>query len=77
MKEIVKSLIIALVLVVIGCAFVALLVKATEKEEKIECYKLQEQSQEYRRGFFITEWQKEMCDRWNIKVDAPVESDLI
>jgi hypothetical protein len=72
-----NKLILALVIALGLWFFLGLIIKGIDKEEQIECYKLQEQSQEYRRGFFITKWQKEMCDRWNIKVDAPVESNII
>ena len=55
--------------------------KALDAQEKVECYRLQEQANQYKNflysptnqgGFYITSLEKEMCDYHNIIVDAPV-----
>lgn len=50
------------------------------KEEKVECYKLQAQAKEYPQynvqrdtGYFITKAESEMCARHQIKVEAYVK----
>ena len=53
-----------------------------EEFDKVECYKLQKQAEEYKNfmysetnpgGFYITEDDKEMCDFYRIIINAPVK----
>lgn len=53
-----------------------------EEFDKVECYKLQKQAEEYKNfmysetnpgGFYITEADKEMCDFYRIIINAPVK----
>ena len=53
-----------------------------EEFDKVECYKLQKQSEDYKNftysednigGFYITEADKEMCDFYRIIINAPVK----
>jgi len=53
-----------------------------EELDKVECYKLQKQAEEYKNfmysetnpgGFYITEDDKEMCDFYRIIINAPVK----
>lgn len=47
--------------------------KGIEKDEKIECKVLARLAKEKRAIFSITEWQKEQCDKYGIKIDAPIK----
>lgn len=53
-----------------------------EEFNKVECYKLQKQANDYKNflysetnpgGFYITESDKEMCDFYRIIINAPVK----
>lgn len=53
-----------------------------EEFDKVECYKLQKQAENYKNftysednpgGFYITKAQKEMCDMYEIEIKAPVK----
>ena len=56
--------------------------KTLDNYEIVQCYKLQNYAEEYKNflyspiinqgGFYITSFEKEMCDYHNIMVDAPV-----
>ena len=61
---------IALVLFIIGFVFIAKI--AISKEEKVECYKLQEQSERYK-DFYVTATENEMCFSHNIILEAKVQ----
>jgi len=41
--------------------------KGLEKQERAECLKWQKWAQKYP-GFYLTEWQKQQCKRYNIKI---------
>ena len=43
-----------------------------ERQEKAECLNWQDQALELP-NFFLTGWQKQQCDRYQIEIDAPVE----
>ena len=52
------------------------------QQDKITCNKLQKQANDYKNftysednpgGFYITKAQKEMCDRYEIEIKAPVK----
>lgn len=44
---------------------------SANQAEQVECYQLQRQSEQYP-GFYLTHWQKQQCDRWEVEIDAPV-----
>ena len=43
-----------------------------ESEEKRECLQWQGYAKESQ-IFYLTSWQKKQCDRWGIKIDAPMK----
>lgn len=45
-----------------------------DKQEKVTCYKLQEQAVEFKdnQAFYITQNEKDMCDAQKININAPV-----
>ena len=45
---------------------------AIERHEQFECYKWQAEANSYP-NFYLTQWQAEQCQRWHIKIDAPVK----
>lgn len=47
---------------------------AIDREEISSCKELVAQSEKYP-NFFITEWQKNMCDRHSIAIEAPVSHE--
>jgi len=51
----------------------ALLLMGVSKEEKVTCNNLQSQAKEFP-AFFLTQWQKDMCDAHSITIDAPVQT---
>jgi len=77
-----KSKIIAvIVLVMLYFAFLIAMDKALDAQEKVECYRLQEQAEQYKNflypenefGFYITELEKQMCDHHNITINANIK----
>ena len=46
---------------------------AITKNEVVECNTLEEYSRVYKPHFYLTPWQKEMCDRHEIIINAPVK----
>lgn len=42
------------------------------RQEVVDCNTLVAQAQEYKGQFYITSWQKAMCDEHGISVNAPV-----
>jgi hypothetical protein len=56
---------IFIALVIVGA--VSAIIKLTEKSEIGHCMKLAEQAREYP-GFFLADWEKDMCDHYNIKM---------
>jgi hypothetical protein len=69
------------VLIILFAVFLIGLDKALDDQEKVECYRLQEQANQYKNflysptnqgGFYITSLEKQMCDYHGIVIDAPV-----
>jgi uncharacterized alpha/beta hydrolase family protein len=52
--------------------FSALLLMGVKNEEKVNCHTWQIQAKEYP-GFYLTQWQKDQCDHYDITIDAPVK----
>ena len=80
-KTITETAIMASVLIILFAVFLIGLDKALDAQEKVECYRLQEQANQYKNflysptnqgGFYITSLEKEMCDYHGIVIDAPV-----
>jgi hypothetical protein len=77
MKLIIKVLLMFLALfgaiIVVGLFFSAIS-KGVLKGEIAHCLKLEAQSKDYHdsRVFYITQWEKEMCDIHGVYVNAPV-----
>ncbi len=57
--------------------------KALDNYEIVQCYKLQNYTEEYKNflyspiinegGFYITSLEKEMCDKYGINIKAPIK----
>ena len=62
-----KKLLFLLLVIVYFFVFLAILEMGIEKQEKFECYQWQKQAKEFP-GFYLTEWQREQCEHYNIKV---------
>lgn len=79
-----EVIIISMFLLAIGIP-VGLYITDTDPFEgfdKVECYKLQKQAEDYKNflyshnnpgGFYITTQDKQMCDRYKITINAPVK----
>jgi len=79
--SITETAIMASVLIILFAVFLIGLDKALDDQEKVECYRLQEQANQYKNflysptnqgGFYITSLEKQMCDYHGIVIDAPV-----
>ncbi len=69
---------VSLVLLILSIFFVlsvwsskGLLMKLVKKQEVMECLRLKSYSEQFEQ-FWLTEWQKQMCDSHNIEIVAPV-----
>lgn len=64
-----------IIAVVFGLLFgLAQLVSASlVKSEVVSCMKLESQSREFSKTFYLTDWQKDMCDSHGIVINAPVK----
>jgi len=80
-KTITETAIMASVLIILFAVFLIGLDKALDAQEKVECYRLQEQANQYKNflysptnqgGFYITSLEKQMCVYHGIVIDAPV-----
>lgn len=80
-KTITETAITLVILITLFAVFLIGLDKALDAQEKVECYRLQEQANQYKNflysptnigGFYITSLEKEMCDYHGIVIDAPV-----
>mgnify|MGYP001617176134 CR=1 FL=1 len=67
-----KTLMTAIVVLVVGLGAMFIFEYGVEKSEKAECLKFQDQALIYP-GFFLTEYQKQQCDRYGIEIDTSVE----
>ena len=47
-------------------------IQALNAEEHTDCYKWQQQAKNYE-DFYLTKQDKAQCDRWNIKINAPIK----
>ena len=61
-----------IVVLVVGIGAMFVFEHGVEKAEKAECLKWQSQALELP-NFYLTGWQKQQCDRYQVDVDASVE----
>lgn len=80
-KTITQTAITSVILITLFAVFLIGLGKAFNSYEEVECYKLQDNAEQYKNflysqenqgGFYITSLEKEMCDYHGIVVNAPV-----
>lgn len=74
----------AIAIVIIAIILITILFlmdKALDASEQTQCYRLQQQADQYKNflysqenqgGFYITELEKQMCDHHGIVVEAPI-----
>lgn len=67
-----EVLIIVIVLALVSISFFWLIGVGFDGYEKYECQKWQAEAKTYQ-GYFLAGWQKDQCDRWGIKIEAPVQ----
>ncbi len=67
----VKMLFFMILFIIAFLVMVPFMAKVAEKEEKRECIKWQQEAKEME-IYYLLSWQKEQCDNWNIKINAPV-----
>lgn len=80
-KTITETAITSVILITLFAVFLIGLDKALDAQEKVECYRLQEQANQYKNflypenefGFYITELEKQMCDHHNITINANIK----
>lgn len=53
--------------------FMYVLIVGIEKESRVQCYKLESQSKEFKGKFYLTQSESEMCIANGFKIDAPVQ----
>ena len=81
MKESIKKIILSIIVAVVVVVTVFLSINVGEKKNAIaSCEKMEEQSKEFTH-FFVTQWQKDMCDTYDFtfagSIDAPVHVDTM
>lgn len=71
MKTIINFLVALFIWIVVGIVLMVVIFVTLNKSEKIDCYKLQKQSEHYP-DFYLTQDEKTMCDGHGIDINAPV-----
>lgn len=65
--------VLSILAIVALCALFAFcLVKGADRAEAVECYKWQDQAQQYT-GFYLLQWQADQCKAQGIDIDAPIK----
>ena len=64
-KEACFWLMVVVLAILAGCT----LGVGIKNHERKECYEWQKQAREYP-GFYLTDWQKEQCDHYSIKIEV-------
>lgn len=59
---------------ILTIGFLSLVNKSFDKSEVVECLKWQNYAKNMP-AFYLTDWQKEQCDRHDITINAPVVYD--
>lgn len=65
MSDIYKNLITIAIIIIILVLFGVAIFHGMQKQEKVECIKLQEQSKHYT-NFYLTDYQQKQCENHNI-----------
>lgn len=76
-----SKIIAVIVFILLYVVFLMAMDKALDGYEIVECYRLQEQANQYKNflypenefGFYITELEKQMCDHHNITINANIK----
>lgn len=71
-KEIAQVLAIVMIACFLAQGLFSLVTTSLNKSEVVSCLKLQEQAVEYG-GFYLTDWQSDMCEAHRIIINAPVK----
>jgi len=70
-----KTVIMTLVQIVTVAFILTMVVQlfnsTTERVQTVECLKLKQFSEQFDR-FWLTQWQKDMCDHQGIQINAPI-----
>lgn len=72
MNSILNTILVALVAILFGAVALLVVNTSLDKSEVVSCLELQEQARVYG-GFYLTEWQNEMCAVHQIEINAPVK----
>lgn len=70
-RKILKAFINCFIVTALVLALLLAMHQAVEKQNKIDCLKYQKWSYTYSE-FYLLEWQKEMCDSYQVEIKAPV-----
>ena len=70
-----KTFYTILAVIALGLGLALIVSNGMDKSEIVDCNKLVAQAEEYKSNgqFYITGWQKDMCDAHGIVIDAPVK----
>lgn len=68
MSDLITGLIVILVMIIM----IGAIVVGVNRTEKVTCFKYQKQAEKHP-GYYITQWQKMMCDTYSIEINAPVK----
>lgn len=66
---------ISIIVIALAAVFILMFIflgRGFDGQEKFECYQWQSQAKNYD-NFYLAKWQSEQCQRWNIKINAPVQ----
>lgn len=66
------NIIVGLTIIAVAAALATAVTFGLNKSELNECQKWQQQAGAIQ-GFFITQWQKDQCDHYQIEINAPVQ----
>ncbi len=61
-----------IILILLGIIMAFAIMVGINRQEITTCRQYEKWAKEYTM-FYLTELEKEMCDKWGIKVDAPVK----
>ena len=71
MKQIFKTILVATVLLLTTVLVGRLMLVGFDRNAKVQCQKLEEQSREYK-DFFLSKYEKALCDDYGFAIVAPV-----
>lgn len=70
-QSLVKKIVISVVVVLASLLLINITMISIDKSEVSSCMKLKQQAKDYT-GFFLLQWQDEMCQAHDINIDAPI-----